>query len=49
MRGDRIHRISSNEVRMNRQTPDPARGALGLLAGRSADLSSEKGEGDRCP
>lgn len=50
MRGGRIRRRrSSNEVGMGRQTPDPARRALGLLAGRSADLSSEEEERDRHP
>lgn len=49
MRGDRIRRRSSNEVGMGRQTPDPARGALGLLAGTSAGLSSEEDERDRRP
>lgn len=50
MRGGRIRRRrSSNEVGMGRQTPDPARRALGLPAGRSADLSSEEDERDRHP
>lgn len=46
IRGDRICRRKSSSEDGDRQTPDPARGALSLLAGRSADLRGEE-EGQR--
>ena len=43
---DRICRRKSSSEDGDRQTPDPARGALSLLTGRSADLRGEE-EGQR--